>query len=327
MEIFTHEYKLKCMGSWNEGYKTHKAEGALLKFIWNDGRVGYADLHPWPSLGDEDLKGQLKKLAKGKLTAQIEQSLWFAARDADFRAQKKNAFEKGVQIRNHFLLMDGFKTPRQSLLDAKELGFQTLKLKVGRDPVPEMRWINEELSSLPFKLRMDFNSQLNFSSVVAFFNGLNPAIKNKIEFFEDPCPFKKDSWLELNKHVSLAIDRELRAVDTSDNELPFQYLVYKPAIQEFKEQVSLALDKKLKLVVTSNLDHPVGVAHAAWVAADIKKKHPHLLADCGLLSMGAYKYDDFTSMLKADGSYFTGTFGEGVGFDFLLEKLVWQPIS
>ena len=42
--------------------------GALLRWIAEDGNVGYSDCFPWPELGDENLETQLASLRAGTLT-------------------------------------------------------------------------------------------------------------------------------------------------------------------------------------------------------------------------------------------------------------------
>ena len=83
----------------------------------------------------------------------------------------------------------------------------------------------------------------------------------------------------------------------------------------------------LKVVVTSSLDHPVGVAHACNVASDLKKNYPNMVLDCGLLSLRAYKPSEFFGRILTTGPYFSGVNGTGVGFDDLLQRIEWTPIS
>jgi len=52
--------------------------GALLKVQWNEKKIGYADIHPWPELGDKPIEAHIKGLAEGKISTLVEQSIWLA---------------------------------------------------------------------------------------------------------------------------------------------------------------------------------------------------------------------------------------------------------
>src|SRR5947207_12510223 len=54
---------------------------------------GFADVHPWPELGDLPLDEQLSLLARGVTTPLTARSLCFAALDAEARAASRNLFE------------------------------------------------------------------------------------------------------------------------------------------------------------------------------------------------------------------------------------------
>ena len=81
-------------------------QGALLKVEWPDGKIGYGDIFPWPELGDVDIDTQLIALSQGRITHLMEQTISLALRDAEFRAEKRNAFQGLPRVKNHFLVND-----------------------------------------------------------------------------------------------------------------------------------------------------------------------------------------------------------------------------
>ena len=63
--------------------------GALLKVEWNEKKVGYADIHPWPELGDKPIEQHIQGLAEGKISTLVEQAIWMAKKDAASAWKKK----------------------------------------------------------------------------------------------------------------------------------------------------------------------------------------------------------------------------------------------
>ena len=53
---------------------------------------GFADVHPWPELGDAPLERQLTMLARGETTALTRRSLELARIDSDARARSVSLF-------------------------------------------------------------------------------------------------------------------------------------------------------------------------------------------------------------------------------------------
>ena len=131
---------------------------------------GFADVHPWPELGDEPLDAQLALLARGGTTPITQASLAFAAIDAAARRESRSLFE-GIAIPpSHW---PGADPPA---------GFDTVKLK-RIDHVPDQ-----------VRLRIDFNATLTPEEFVRIAATL-PA--ERIDFIEDPCPYDASTWRDL----------------------------------------------------------------------------------------------------------------------------------
>ena len=280
---------------------------------------GYADLHPWPELGDLPLDLQLAELAVGRTTALSSRSLTFATTDAEFRSLGVSAFAGLAVPASHFLVTDLSALSETVLTEIWSQGFRTLKLKLGRDLAADARF----LSSLPlsrFTLRFDFNGTLDVDSYVRFIGFLPTEIRARIEFVEDPVPWSARDWQECAAAgVPLALDR----VDSFDGieSASFAWCILKPAVQEPEHVRDFARASGRKLCVTSYMDHPLGQVMAAFVAAQIPE-----VQTCGLLTHFCLVESEWTERLAVADTRLVPPAGPGFGFDDLLEKENWKRI-
>lgn len=188
---------------------------------------GFADVHPWPELGDLPLNEQLAILARGETTSLTRASLEHARIDGDARRRGVSLFEGLTIPESHW---PGNDPPP---------GFDTVKIKRVM-PVPEH-----------VRIRIDFNAKL---SAVEFLRIADTLPRERIDFIEDPCPYDPVVWRELREKTGLrlALDRFAGDADV---------LVHKPALHTewpvFEGEI----------VVTSYMDHPIGQFFAAYVAA------------------------------------------------------------
>jgi len=200
--------------------------GALIRI---DG--GYADIHPWPELGDAPLNEQLALLARGETTPLTRASLKFADIDRAARRDERSLFDGLTIPPSHW---PGPDPPG---------GFDTVKLK-SIDRIPEH-----------VRLRIDFNATLTPEEFVRIAATLP---RQRIDFIEDPCPYDAATWTDLRARTGLrlALDRGSVAGQRRGADV----LVIKPAIEEIPPADS-------ELVVTSYMDHPIGQLCAAYAAA------------------------------------------------------------
>lgn len=196
--------------------------GALVRV---DG--GFADVHPWPELGDAPLEEQLALLARGETTRLTRAALHWAHVDAAARRRGVSLFEGLTIPLSHW---SGDDPPS---------AFDTVKTK-GVMRVPER-----------VRIRIDFNARLTPSE---FVRAAETLPKERIDFVEDPCPYDEALWRSLREQTGLrlALDRFDGIADV---------LVHKPALQ------TSFPDFEGEVVVTSYMDHPVGQFFAAYVAA------------------------------------------------------------
>lgn len=192
---------------------------------------GFADVHPWPELGDAPIDEQLARLARGETTPLTEASLEFAGIDAAARRAGRNVFDGLTIPPSHW---PGADPPPQ---------FDTVKLKT-LDVIPDR-----------VRLRIDFNARLTADEFVRVAATLP---RERIDFVEDPCPYDEATWAELRERTGLRLALDMERGDKPPHSI--DVLVIKPAYQE------IPCDDA-EIVVTSYMDHPLGQLCAAYAAA------------------------------------------------------------
>ncbi len=280
--IWTARYTLVPRRAPNARSATLPRHGSLLRI--DD---GFADLFPWPELGDSTLDDQLALLARGVTTPLTLRSLQLAALDGAARRECRSLFDGLTIPASHW---PGLDYPP---------GFDTIKVKGGPGFDP---------SSLPegVRIRIDFNATLDADSLLRLALPVE-----RIDFIEDPCPYDAETWRTLRERVGvrLALDREI-ATDGVD------VLIIKPALQELP-------DVGRELVVTSYMDHPIGQFGAAYVAA---ANEGRVNARCGLFTHVLYEPNEFVERIQSEGARLLPPVGTGIGFDALLEREPWKRL-
>lgn len=328
MKFFFSPYTLKPMSNVNAVASMTPRDGSLLKVVWPHGAIGYADIHPWPELGDADLKTQLTRLKNLKLTPLLEQSIWLAKRDAQARHERVNLFPAGMQLKNNFVIPDVTRVGMGDLDEAIQRGFGTLKIKCGRDLDEEVKMINRVAGRGDFRLRLDFNAATTATLFEKFIAGLGKRTLSYIDYVEDPFPYDHEAWREVRATVKIAIDYEAKKMKwNKENRPSCDVVILKPARMDVEKVVEAALHWHLKMTVTSSMDHPVGVMHAVCIALDLKKKHDQTMLEAGCMTLRQYQMDAFSAAVPVNGPYFQKPRGTGIGFDDLLEQRTWTPIS
>jgi O-succinylbenzoate synthase len=330
MELWASPYTLQSLRTPNASSASLSRNGSLLRIVTETG-VGYADLHPWPSLGDPSLTEQLQGLRDGRTTALSRRSLELAKIDLEFRALKRNAFQ-GLEIpESHFLIAEILKFTRAELASVMARGFRTLKIKMGRDISKELSQVIALQDALiSFRLRFDFNGTLSLADFLEFAREFPESLRAQIDFIEDPMPWHAPEWQEAHARTGfpLAFDRlsdgqfeELeRAPSTA-----YQWCILKPAIQEPDRIVQLAEVTGARLAVTSYMDHPLGQMSAAFEAARLSQAGISL-GTCGLLTHIELEDSAWTRAIETVGPQLQPPVGFGFGFDSLLESADWERL-
>jgi len=292
MRLWAHRYRLIPRRRLSRVAAAGAREGALLRMRTDSGAEGFADLHPWPELGDLPLETQLAMLARGETTVQSQASLHLASLDAEARARGVSLFDGLTIPESHW--------PGNDPPD----GFDTVKIK-GVMPVPDH-----------VRIRIDFNATLTATE----FQEIGETLpRERIDFVEDPCPYDPRTWQTLRETTGLRLALDLAAGDRivrpGTYEVPFDVRIHKPALRTDWP------DAEGEVVVTSYMDHPIGQFGAAHAAASHKAA-----ARCGLMTHVLYETDAFIERIECAGARLLPPKGTGLGFDDLLENLTWTTL-
>lgn len=303
--IHYHRYELKSASALNSASRKQVHEGALIRL----GEGGFGCLHPWPELGDDPLEAQLQILAQGGGSPLIEGALRCAKADAAARAEGRSLFEGEVPD-SHWLALPGDEPD-----EVRGSGFDTVKLKLGRDFVHESALV-EKWHDAGFRLRLDYNESLSLSTFLEYWETLG-LIQKRVQLIEDPVIWDTENWRVLREiGVPVATDREVEKRFHSGD-----IAVIKPAVSDWLPP------GEEPFLVTSYMDHAIGQAWAAVEAARLAKEYPTRLIGCGLLTHRCFESDLFFEQLKTDGPRILPVAGTGLGFDELLEGLPWQSLA
>ncbi|MEM1441614.1 MAG: enolase C-terminal domain-like protein [Verrucomicrobiota bacterium] len=302
--IYISRYELKSATALNSvtAKKTH--EGALIRI-----GSGCGCLHPWPELGDAPLSEQLQILAAGGKTPLIEGALRCASEDGEAREAGVSLFSDPIPP-SHWLALPG-DDPRQ----AKEEGFEAVKLKIGRDLVDELE-VMERWHDAGFALRLDGNESLSLSTFLEFWETLG-GLREHVELVEDPVRWDPETWRILRETgISVAFDREVES-----RWQPGSVAVIKPATTQWLPP------SEARILVTSYMDHAIGQCWASIEAARIAKERPTDFLGAGLLTHRCFETDPFFEKIETEGPFLLPPTGTGLGFDDLLEDLEWELLT
>ena len=315
-DIWISPYRLKTRSFLNSISSRREFEGLLIRV-----GDGYGCIHPWPELGDPTLEKCLEDLKGRRVWPIVKRALRCAEFDNAARLAEESLFDEMEVPRSHATLVDA---NAKELAIAIEAGFDTVKIKAGRNISVETRFLEEMSAEYPaVKWRIDFNELLDLDGAERFLSDLSDVVKRKIDFIEDICPFSESVWTELwKKHrVQLAVDRE-----SGPHRKAAQCMVIKPAVDEPFLLGEAAVMNSQRAVITSYMDHPLGQAFAAWEAARTELIFPGLIGTCGLQTHHLFEKNAFIEKLGDWRPAFKVPGGTGLGFDDELAALTWVSL-
>lgn len=313
-EVWLHRYVLSSRRGLNATSDRTVHEGALLRV---DDGVGC--LHPWVELGDASLEEQLAALGEGKVDLQVERALTCARMDARARARGKSLFEGLTIPLSHVLVESENEYDRR-----RTEGFSIFKIKCGRDLDVERALLERIGGGTGVALRLDFNERLEPGDFLEFWESLSAAVRETVEFVEDPCPYACEVWEDLRRRtgVRLAVDRQVCVANGG-----VDVLVVKPAVNRIRDVMEAVGDRTLPVVFTSYMDHPVGQMYAAFEAAMALWNSPGRVGVCGLLTHNLFEGDAFCDAVRTKGPRLKAPSGTGLGFDELIASLEWERLT
>ena len=323
MKIRAHQYTLQPGPDRWRAARSPRS-GALIEVTFDDGTIGYADLHPWTEFGHAPLEAHLSSLATAQPTHLANLALRHARTDAAARRAGVSLFDGLAEVGSHALFTDWIDAPRSVFEECATAGYTLAKLKIGKDPQREAEALNQ-LADVPLRWRLDANASFTGGSALAeFLERLSPAVRSKIAFVEDPFTYDPNSWISVTKEnkLDLALDWELPP--TLAPWPGAQNLVIKSASQDAFPLALSTAHAGMEIVVTHSMDHPLGQSVALWTAMRLRQRHGELVCEGGLQAAGLYASDAFSEQIKTDGPRTIPPPGTGFGFDELLRQIAWQ---
>lgn len=301
-QISIHRYTLTPLSLPNRLSQRAPRQGALLKVDFSDLlEAGYADLFPWPELGDEPLEAQLESLKECPFRLAAASLSW-----AHYEARAKSRglhLLSDVKIQNHKTMTE---------LTDIEPYFSHAKIKISS--IDSFHKALSFMKERKQKFRLDFNGLIESFEEAELYK-----TETVFDFIEDPFT----SALMQDKKASkffkspLALDRD----ETPQKKSVCDVWVIKPVYYApdylFEEMAKF----KKRIVITSNMDHPLGQIIAMHVA----QKFPQ--ETHGLLTQNLYASHAHSDWVAQHEATLTPNYkGFGWGYDTQLSKLSWEKL-
>lgn len=316
-DLEIHHYTLVARASLNARHQAPGISGLLLRRAG-----GYACFQPWEKLGDASIAWHLERFREGIIPPLFANAINAAESDAAARREGRSLFAGLLIPESHAVLTDDI-TPESAAI-WRENGFTMLKVKLGPDWRGRMPGIEAAAEALPDLVwRFDFNESIEADEFFQWARALNPGLRESIDVVEDPCPFSPCHWGDLEEATGLrlAVDRQVQAPGAGEF-----IAVCKPARDDAAMMLERARSSGHKVIVTSNMDHPLGVAWAAYWAARFSDAGC-LRGPAGLATSLLFTADDFSKRLGPAGNRLLAPEGTGLGFDDLLGELAFVSAS
>lgn len=309
-------YTLYPVGAMSARAAAQPREGVLLR----GDNGGFACLQAWPELGDSPLEYELDALRDGSPMRLGARALKCIELDGEARAKGVSLFD-GLVVPRSYATLTVSATPSQ-VYNLHQRGFRVGKIKV----IPKLSATVERLVNLAamvpdWKWRIDFNCTLTPEEALQFWDMLPEAMRQRIDFVEDPCYYDVEAWQSLqDAGMPLGYDMPVQ------NETSIPARTSKPMMRIVKparHQSTTGLP-----VFTTYMDHPLGQCWAAYNAAVFYTGKPaEDVPLCGLVTHHVYRPNAFSEEL---GMNITPEFpvpaGTGLGFDKLLAALPWKKL-
>lgn len=301
MSSYFSPYELRSLQDLNAKTKAGVRKGALLKIEFPGSLVGYADLHPWPELGDANLEDCLS----GKLEP-FSRSVELARMDGE--ARSRGQFLQARSLKSHRLLRDLDFDP--SVVDDDMI----FKIKMGANLPVETVKLHSFVKRLRGiqKVRIDLNLCLKPEAFDEWLDQNSSWLLGRLDFVEDPCAYQQDifeRWQTAIAFDRLAIPQGFVAA----------VKVVKPVREDVEGSECFHNYRPKRIVFTHNMDHPLGQRAARSCASQFYDKYPEFLEPGGLESFDGYHLKDQSLIHPQE----TET---GFGFDNYLSALAWTPL-
>ncbi len=286
------------------GSSDDRAQGALLKYCFDNDLVGFASLSAWPRAGDRTLDEKLKDLRNNP---SMEPQWSWASLDAQWRAEKRPA----LPIESHFpqshwhMRGADLRNPER-WAELVAGGYYYWKVKVAPssfEAIPIAK-IAKFAHANSVKLRLDGNGA--FGSIAELESFVSPLAEMRaIDFFEDPSQ-DSNLWAEIKRRWGI----RLAADWLCSRDYPCDLVIHKPSRDA-------SVPDERDFVITTSFDHPLGLNYTAYRSLQLKD-HPHLRMPLGINHPDLYTCDGVASEI---------TLGAiGFGWPDLLNNVTWRRL-
>ncbi len=330
MKVWFSRYQLHATHAFNSRADAGVREGALLRVLFSDGAVGYADLCPFTTIGDRPLEIELRHLAADEPSALAARSLHFARLDATARAQHLSLYDPAARIENHFLITDLTRFDAGKLPSIAARGYRCCKIKMGRDLAAESERLEtfvDRLAQAELRLRLDFNATPSRDRFAEWLDTNLRHLQPVLEFIEDPFPYDARQWsdIALQWPVSLALDMAAEPVASGGEGAAV--IVVKPAVQEVAPILKRFAGTDKRFVFTHYMDSPVGQMCALVATQQAWHEARAQMLVCGLQHHDVCEASELQRAIESDGPFIVPPQGCGLGFDGLLEQRAWTELT
>ncbi len=299
-----------------------------MRFLFEDGSVGYSDLCPMAEMGDRTIEQELRNVSRRKWEGLSERSLYFAQRDAESRHANRSIYQAEVKIKNHFLISNiiGFELSR--ITELEKSGYSEFKLKMGRELEKEtesLKLICETMSNQS-KVRIDFNAILSRERFEAWFDKNQKWLRPQLEFIEDPFVYDAMTWKSVSQRYGIRFALDQCADPIAVQAVGADVIVIKPVKQNAQAIVNHFKGSTKKIIFTHYLDFPLGQMSAFAEAQKLFSAAKEQILTCGLQLQDIYEDFTFQSAIRNDGPYVMPPEGIGLGFDSYLKTVEWKEL-
>jgi O-succinylbenzoate synthase len=164
-DVWISPYRLRSRGFLNSLSNRREFFGALIRV-----GEGYGCIHPWPELGDPPLEKCLDDLRGRRFWPIVRRAMRCAEFDNAARSREESLFEEMEIPRSHATLVNA---DAKDLAAAVEAGFDTVKMKAGRDLTAETDFLEIMLVAHPqLRWRLDFNESFDPTTADAILDRL-----------------------------------------------------------------------------------------------------------------------------------------------------------
>ncbi len=294
--------------------KFEARSGFIIKLESGSGKIGIGDAAPFPEFGSETYEEDEKFLNSFNLNLKLDlnnirESIENNLKEFNSLPSLKHGFEqallslicneKNISI-NELLNVQskkeinvnavlGFFSPKESAdsaLRKVEMGYKTIKVKMGRDSFDEdyncLKAVRKSCGN-EIKIRADVNGKWKLNEAI---NNLQALEEFNLEYVEQPVNTLND-FVELsqNTKIPLAADESIRSAKDAEKFISNKaasVLVLKPmmlgGIIPTLRILNMAEVAGIKTVITTSFESIIGRASAVFAASLVKEDIAHGLA-------------------------------------------------